>query len=40
MIGYAVKPDGSWRCIDTDIMRLNDDELFQSEQPPEVLTNG
>ena len=33
MIGYAVKSDGSWRCIDTESMPLNDDETFQEEMP-------
>ena len=33
MIGYAVKPDGSWRCIDTESMQLADDEIFQEEMP-------
>ena len=34
MIGYAVKPDGSWRCIDIDTMPLEPDEVFQEVQPP------
>lgn len=33
MIGYAVKPDGSWRCIDKESMPLSDDETFQEEMP-------
>ena len=33
MIGYAVKQDGSWRCIDTESMPLNDGETFQEEMP-------
>ena len=34
MIGYAVKPEGSWRCVDTDAMELEKDETFVLEQPP------
>ena len=33
MIGYAVKSDGSWRCIDIETMPLEPDEVFQEEQP-------
>ena len=33
MVGYAVKSDGSWRCIDTDTMELKNDETLQLEQP-------
>ena len=36
MIGYAVKQDGSWRCIDTESMPLDVDETFQTEKPPET----
>lgn len=34
MVGYAVKTDGSWRCVDTDSMGLENDEVFVLEQPP------
>lgn len=33
MIGYACKPDGSWRCINIETMPLEPDEVFQEEQP-------
>ena len=33
MIGYAVKPDGSWRCVDTETMPLSNDETFHEEEP-------
>lgn len=33
MIGYAVKPDGAWRCVDTETMPLDADEEFQSVEP-------
>ena len=36
MIGYAVKEDGSWRCVDTETMPLDADEAFQEENPPET----
>ena len=36
MIGYAVKQHGSWRCIDTESMPLDDGETFQAEKPPET----
>ena len=36
MIGQAVKPDGSWRCINIEAMPLAPDEIFQEEQPPET----
>lgn len=39
MTGYAVKQDGSWRCIDTDTMPLAADETFQEMQPEESLIN-
>ena len=34
MIGYAVKPDGSWRCVDTETMPMLDGEEFQAVEPP------
>lgn len=39
MIGYAVKQNGSWRCVDTDRMQLEDDEVFQEIQPEAVPSN-
>ena len=33
MIGYAVKGDGSWRCVDTESMPLDDDETLQEVAP-------
>ena len=34
MIGYAVKADGSWCCIDIDTMPLEPNEVFQDVKPP------
>ena len=36
MIGYAVKQDGSWRCIDSETMPLTEGETFQTEKPTET----
>lgn len=33
MIWYAVNQNWFWRCIDTETMPLEHDEVFQEEQP-------
>lgn len=36
MLGYAIRPDGSWRAVSTD-MQLLDDEVFYQEVPQWAL---